>query len=75
MRFARGSYRSPRGLICSEWSGEDGLVLRVRIPANARAKLFLPKEGEWLEVGTGKKANAAEPLGLGSGSYEFRYIR
>lgn len=75
MRFAHGSYRSPRGLICSEWSSEDGLVLRVRIPANTRAKLWLPKEGEWLEVGTGKKANAAEPLGLGSGSYEFRYIR
>lgn len=74
MCFARGSYRSPRGLIISEWSSEDSLVYRVRIPANTRAKLFLPKEGEWLEISTGKKINADEPLKLGSGSYEFKHI-
>ena len=73
MRFARGSYRSPRGLISSEWSIEDGLVCRVTIPANAHAKLFLPKEGEWLEIQTGKKTNADEPIELGSGNHEFRY--
>ena len=75
MRFARGSYRSSRGLIISEWSSEDGLVYRVRIPANTRAKLFLPKEGEWLEISTGKKIFADEPLILGSGSYEFKHIQ
>lgn len=74
MRFARGNYKSPRGLISSEWSSEDGLVCRVSIPANTRAKLFLPKKGEWLEIRTGKKTKADEPIELGSGNYEFRYI-
>ena len=74
MHFARGTYKSPRGLISSEWTTEDGLVYRVRIPANTCAKLFLPKEGEWLEIPTGKKINANEPIQLGSGSYEFKYI-
>ena len=74
MRFARGNYKSPRGLISSEWSSEDGLVCRVSIPANTRAKLFLPKKGEWLEIRTGKKTKAEEPIELGSGNYEFRYI-
>ena len=71
MRFARGCYWSPRGLISVEWSMEDRPVCRVSIPANTRARLFLPLAGEWLELQTGKRASAGKPLELGSGSYEF----
>lgn len=39
------SYSSPYGLIKSEWKNlKDRIILRVRIPVNTRAKIFLPAE-------------------------------
>jgi alpha-L-rhamnosidase len=43
--FARASYRTMHGEICSEWKRADGkLVWLVRVPANTSATVFIPSE-------------------------------
>jgi alpha-L-rhamnosidase len=84
LRQARGSYRSVRGLIRSEWQ-RDGETLRfqVQIPPNASACIRLPSlDAESVRDGTGgQPAAVADYPGLpgvqeavfevGSGTHEF----
>jgi len=51
--FAKGTYRSPAGEICSAWEYENGKIrFDVEIPTNARATVILPG-GEVHKVSTG----------------------
>jgi alpha-L-rhamnosidase len=44
LTFARGSYRSPQGLIRSEWIKEDDrFELTVEIPPNTSAEVWVPR--------------------------------
>jgi alpha-L-rhamnosidase len=43
LTWAKGSYRSIRGLIASEWQvGADGTTFAFTIPANSTATVYLP---------------------------------
>lgn len=50
--WAKGEYRSVRGLICSEWKREGNLVkLSITIPANTEAELQLRDKSVALKTG------------------------
>lgn len=80
---ARGSYRSVRGEIVSDWSQEPGRFrLEVTIPPNVTATVVLPALGGSLTEGGGDAAEAPGVrsvrrdgdrwrVEVGSGSYEF----
>lgn len=74
LMYARASYNSIHGLIRSEWSLPENnqLIIQVEIPANASAKVIIPKQysKQVLEDGNAitLKNGAVE---IGSGIYEF----
>jgi alpha-L-rhamnosidase len=78
MKSARAEYESVYGRIVSDWSGAPTgpFSLRVRIPANTSAKIFLPAIAG-AHVTEGGHPIAAEAEGeslvvqVGSGSYNF----
>lgn len=58
LTYAKGSYESAAGLICSEWKiSGDRFIYRCEIPANAEAELYLP--------------GRSEPVMLESGRHEY----
>ncbi len=75
LTFARGSYRSPQGLIRSEWTLDDGrFELTVEIPPNTSAEVWVPgvderppERARFLRTEDGHAV-----YGLASGSYLFR---
>ena len=74
---AEGSYRSPQGLIRSEWALDvDRFDLTVEIPANTSAEVWVPRPFE-NEVSTPRRAKflRAEDgyavYQVGSGVYSF----
>ena len=82
LEFARGSYRSVRGEIVSDWRREDGgFALTVTIPPNVTATVVVPDGSSLTESG----ADAADAEGVrsvrrdpdawrvevGSGTYRF----
>ena len=82
--WARGSYRSIRGVISCEWrQAEDGLHVRVGIPPNVRARVVLPaSDSAKIEVDgrplsslgdamTPDKGAGKVECRVGSGMYEF----
>ncbi|HTU46395.1 MAG TPA: family 78 glycoside hydrolase catalytic domain [Bryobacteraceae bacterium] len=75
----RAQYASMYGLIKTEWNGApDGpFSMRVTIPANTSATVFLPQipQAKVTEAGKRIRARAQEGsfvLRIGSGSYDFR---
>jgi len=85
LTWAKGSYRSIRGPVNSGWTleGERTLTLKVEIPANTTATLYLPASDASTVTEGGSPAAEAEGVkfvrsengvavyDLGSGSYEF----
>jgi alpha-L-rhamnosidase len=84
LTWAKASYDSIRGMIVSDWTrDENGLHLRVTIPANTTATVSLPtKDPAKVTEGKGPaaKAEGVKLLGsegghtlleVGSGTYEF----
>ncbi len=80
LKWAKGSYRSVRGDIVSEWSLDNGtLSLHVEIPANTSAKVYVkaeedtdinaPKEAEHL-----KWENGYAVYKIPSGKYDFKTL-
>ncbi|TDX01388.1 alpha-L-rhamnosidase [Dinghuibacter silviterrae] len=52
--FVRASYRTPYGLVYSAWENEpDKWTWHLRIPPNARARVYLPGRKGSLELGSG----------------------
>ena len=78
MPSARAEYESVYGKIVSDWSGTSNgpFALKVTIPPNTRATVFLPLvKGERLtESGSpieGREEGASYVVRIGSGSYNF----
>jgi len=78
MTSARAEYDSVYGRIVSDWHGTPAgpFSLRVTIPANTSAKVFLPaiSGAQITEGGTSVNArlqNGEYLLQVGSGSYDF----
>ena len=86
LTWAAAEYASPRGLIRSHWQKrDDGLEMRVTIPANTTARVRVPAAADDVITESGRPladgasgvrlvsrdADAAE-LELGSGDYRFR---
>lgn len=76
---ARGQYASMYGTISTEWNGApDGpFSLRLTIPANTRATVFLPQiaKGKVTEAGKTIRAHAENGsfvVRIGSGSYDLQ---
>jgi alpha-L-rhamnosidase len=81
--WARGSYRSIRGEIATEWEqAADRFSLRVTIPPNVCASIVVPARGGSLREGGGPAESAAGVravrrdggvwrVDVGSGRYEF----
>ena len=79
MTQARAEYDSAYGKIVSDWSGkpQGPFELKVTIPANTRAKLFLPASANAQVIQDGTAIQPQQESGsyvveVGSGSYEFR---
>jgi alpha-L-rhamnosidase len=89
IRFVSASYDSIRGTIGTRWRRtEAGLELDVVVPANARARVYVPGSdgGSVSETGSGRRVPASTAEGVtfigvadgrvvyevGSGRYEFR---
>jgi alpha-L-rhamnosidase len=84
LTWAKGSYHSIRGKITSDWKldGKD-LTLKLEIPANTTATLYLPAADATGVTESGKPANQAEAVKfvkmengaavyeLGSGTFNF----
>jgi alpha-L-rhamnosidase len=78
MTSARAEYDSIYGKIVSDWSGSPAgpFSLRVRIPANTSARVFLPAIAEAHLTEDGNPVEARQESGsyvvqIGSGSYTF----
>src|ERR1035438_7445753 len=78
MTSARAEYDSIYGKIVSDWSGSlaGPFSLRVRIPANTSARVFLPAIAEAHLTEDGNPVEARQESGsyvvqIGSGSYTF----
>ena len=73
LTFVKASYASIHGLILSEWKLSENLFrLRVAIPANTRATVFIPKPYA-ARVTESNQAVALQEgaIEIGSGQYEF----
>lgn len=54
LKFAEASYNSLHGEISADWKIEDNLfTLNVSIPANCTAKVYMPNENGFKEIGSG----------------------
>ena len=84
---AKGCYFSPYGAISSEWELESGYTtMKVEIPVNTKAIIYLPTENEKVVTEDGKLLNQVDNvtvLGIedgcvlvevGSGKYEFKIV-
>jgi len=89
MDFARASYESPYGTVASGWERKDGkITVRVKIPANSDAVVFLPVDDPAKITQNGMPLTEQEKQNLiseetregkrigiakGSGEYTFEY--
>ncbi|MBL7856760.1 MAG: family 78 glycoside hydrolase catalytic domain [Cyclobacteriaceae bacterium] len=82
LTWAKGSYHSVKGMIASDWKIEgDKFLLRVSIPANTRAEIWIQsKDGTTIT----ENGSAVQPVRIeknyaivhvGSGDYSFESIR
>ncbi|MEI6677399.1 MAG: family 78 glycoside hydrolase catalytic domain [Mariniphaga sp.] len=77
--WVKSSYHSPYGLIRSEWKKENHqLEMKVEIPANTTATIFLPANQEASVIENGKKIAVSKSADgkffckVGSGSYLYK---
>jgi alpha-L-rhamnosidase len=86
LSWARASYQSLFGKISSEWKIDGGkMALKVLVPVNSTATVFLPhagsseitESGKALQEGKGitniNKDGKVVTLEIGSGQYQFNY--
>jgi alpha-L-rhamnosidase len=78
LTFSKGEYESVYGKIVTEWSSASSgsLKLRVKIPANTTADIYLPANPTAQVTEGGEKVDAQIERGefvihIGSGTYEF----
>jgi hypothetical protein len=78
LKFVKASYESPYGMISSNWRKEkDRFYLKVNIPANTNATVYLPakngaaisENGRFIKNKTFRNGRAI--VAIGSGSYLF----
>ena len=80
------SVKTVRGVVSSEWSRRgDGLILRVVIPVNAEAEVYVPTQGlrdpivkELGELGDAERLREEKDyvvFKVGSGNYTFEAVR
>lgn len=69
LRDARVSFRSPYGLIHSEWKdAPDEFVQTVEIPANATARICLPATDPAKVTESGKPVSGRKDMAVESGT-------
>ena len=84
LTWVRAEYNSPYGLIGSSWRKENGSFhLKVTVPVNTTATIYLPAQNASSVTEGGKPAATAEAVKIlgnregetvfevGSGDYEF----
>ena len=78
LKWAKGTYESVRGRISSEWKKDQGgFNLKVSIPANTTAEIWLPSPENAAITETGKPVTASRYengyaiVNIGSGDYSF----
>jgi len=78
MNQARGEYDCVYGKIVTDWTGTPAgpFSLKVTIPANTTAKVYLPAIPNTHPMQDGQPVNAQQESGsyvlqIGAGSYEF----
>lgn len=87
VRTAKATYESPYGLISSDWKKEPGTFeLKVQIPANTTAIVYLPGDSASLVTEGGKSLKGRKDIRqkgwnrgkwsllVGSGSYRFTVL-
>ena len=80
LKWVKASYHSPYGIIRSEWEkGKTMIKLRVEIPANTNATVFLPTKQPDSITQNGEKAEVLKTsdgkyfVKVGSGNYTFGF--
>lgn len=77
---AKASFQSPYGIIKSEWANSaTAFNLRVEIPVNSTAVVYVPAKNGQTVLMNGKKvaavyANGRAVVKIGSGKYEFSVV-
>lgn len=77
LNWAKGSYKSVRGIISSEWKRDAGIFsMSVTIPPNTQSEVWVPAGRQQLVKLNGQTASARQQEGyqvflLGSGNYNF----
>ncbi len=78
LTWAKGQYRSIRGMIRSDWKVDNGkLLLQVTIPPNSRAEIWIPTKTGSRVTESGKEVmqvrhqNGFAIVEIGSGDYIF----
>lgn len=79
LTHVKSSYRSPYGLIRSEWKTEHKILeMKVEIPANTSATIYLPTNNTESVTEGGKKVTVSKTADgkyyckTGSGTYDYR---
>jgi alpha-L-rhamnosidase len=79
LTWVKSSYQSPYGIIISEWrKDKSSLEMKVEIPANTSATIYLPTKQETSVTENGKKVVVSKSndgkyfCKVGSGSYIYR---
>ena len=73
LKFVKGSYKSPSGLICSDWrKSSGGFDLTLTVPVNAKA-VIMPN-GKLHTATKRGYTKITEKLELGSGTYTFKIL-
>jgi alpha-L-rhamnosidase len=82
LSYARASFESPYGKVESGWERKEGkVIVKVSIPANTQATVFLPVDDitkvkeNGTAVSSGQEIKDVMRIGLtrGSGEYIFEY--
>ena len=84
LKWVKGSYETVSGTISVEWKKENGsFALKISIPANTSATVYLPAKAEKLVTESGKRAVKSKGIKflrmekdravyeVGSGEYNF----
>ena len=77
--WVKSSYNSTYGLIRSDWKKEQNILeMKVEIPSNTSATIYLPTNQEGSVTENGKKTNVSKTVDgkyfckIGSGSYVYK---
>lgn len=75
VKWVKASFRSPKGVIKSEWNTENGLVYRCSVPEGTTARLVLPALARFITVNGVKHEIKGDTFEMTLSSGEYTLIQ